>query len=181
MDKVYCSPIPFCTVGQQHQAALDAGKSLRSIYVEGRGAETFEICIAQFRNGGRLGLVGGLRVLGGTRNAIMDRLRELKKRKIVPYDLDTGNEDQAELLDAAINKINGAKALKENRGHARRIGRAGGAAKGIAAADRRDAILKEEIVARLCAAPELGWKRKAEILGGKPFSESTIRRLYGDI
>jgi hypothetical protein len=180
MDKVYCSPIPFCNATQQHQAAIDAGKPARSIYVEGRGAETFNACISQFRHGGTLGLVGGLRVIGQTRVIIMDRLRELRKRNIIPYNLDTGNRDQAELLNEAISKINGARALKENPRHAQRIGRAGGTAKGIAAADRRDEIMKEEIIARICTAPELSWKRRAEILGGKPFSESTIRRLYGD-
>lgn len=126
-------------------------------------------------------MCGGLRVLGTSRVSIMERVRELKARNITPYDLDTGNDDPAELLNAAIAKINGARALKENPRHARRIGRAGGTAKGIAAAERRDEILKEEIVIRLCSAPELTWKRRAEILGGAPFSESTLRRLYSDL
>jgi hypothetical protein len=38
--------------------------------------------------------------------------------------------------------------------------------------------MHQDIVRRICIAPELSWKRRVEILGGAPFSESTLRRLY---
>jgi hypothetical protein len=163
---------------EQHQAAIAAGKPERSIYVEGRGAETFDACVAAFRNGGTLGLVGGLRVLGTSRKAIMARVDVLKSKGIVPYNLETGERDGMKLLDAAIATINGVRGMGLDPRRPRRIGAKGGKAKGMAAAKRRDAILQEAIVRRICTAPELNWKRRAEILGGSPFSESTLRRLY---
>lgn len=178
-EKVYCCPIPFLKATEQHQAAIDAGKDARMIYVEGRGAETFETCVASFRDGGRLCLVGGLRVLGSSRTTIVERVRILKSKGIIPYDMDTGLTDETELLNAAIQKINGARALGEDPRRPRRMGAKGGIAKGMAAQKRRNDILRDAIIQRICAAPELTWTRRAEILG-EGFSESTIRRLYGD-
>lgn len=179
MDKVYCCAIPFHNASQQHQAAIDAGKSPRSIYVEGRGNETFGACIAQFRGHGTLGLSGGLRVLGTSRPAIVERVLQLKKLGVSLYDLDTGETDETKLLNAAISKINGAKALREDPRHAGRIGRKGGTHKGISAQRRRDELFREDVVIRLCNHPKLTWDDCAAILGGKPFSASTLRRKYG--
>lgn len=177
-NKVYCCKIPFLTTGEQHQAALDAGLPARAIYVEGRGAETFETCLASFRNGGTLGLVGGLRVLGTARKVIVERVLALKAKGVVPYDLDSGERDETKLLNDAICKINGGRALGEDPGHAKRIGAKGGSAKGAKAQERRNAIMAEEIVARLWQAKELTGRKTAEILG-PPWSESTLRRKYG--
>ncbi len=110
---------------------------------------------------------------------IVARVRHLKSLGIRPYDLETGVTDELELLNAAIAKINGGRALGEDPRRPRRIGARGGLAKGLAAQRRRDGILHSDIVRRICQAPELNWKRRAEILGGAPFSESTLRRLYG--
>jgi len=103
---------------------------VRAIYVEGRGAETFDVCVSQFRSGGTLGLVGGLRVLGSSRKTIMDRLRILKAKNIAPYDLDTGCRDEVELLDTALKKILGGRALREDPRRPKRLGAKGGKAKG---------------------------------------------------
>lgn len=179
MDKIYCCAIPFHNASQQHQAAIDAGKSARSIYVEGRGNETFSTCIGQFRGPGTLGLSWGLRVLGNSRQMIVERVMALKKLHIVPYDLDTGERDETKLLNDAINKIHGAKALREDPRHAGRIGRKGGTSKGVHAQKRRDDLFREDVVIRLCQHPKLTWDDCAEILGGAPFSASTLRRKYG--
>lgn len=180
MDKIYCCAIPFHNASQQHQAAVDAGRPERSIYVEGRGNETFDSCISQFRGPGTLGLSGGLRVLGTTRQAVVDRVLILKQLQIIPYDLDTGERDETKLLNAAINKIHGAKALREDPKHARRIGAKGGVSKGTWAQKRRDELLREAVIIRLCEHPKLSWDDCAHILGGKPFSASTLRRKYGN-
>lgn len=180
MDKVYCCAIPFHNASQQHQAAVDAGKPLRSIYVEGRGNETFETCIAQFRGHGTLGLSGGLRVLGTSRKAIVERVLRLKEKGIVPYNLDTGERDETRLLDEAICKIAGARALHEDPRRARRQGAKGGTAKGAAAQAKRNEMFREDVVIRLCNHPKLTWDDCAFILGGKPFSASTLRRKYGN-
>lgn len=134
--------------------------------------------MASFRGPGTLGLVGGLRVLGTSRMAIVERVRILKAKGIRPYDLETGKTDETELLNDAIAKINGQRALGEDPRRPRRIGSKGGKAKGAAAQARRNAILAEEIVVRLCNAPELSWDRRAEILG-EPWSATTLRRKYG--
>lgn len=179
VDKVYCCKTPFVSATQQYQAAIDAGKPERCVYIEGRGAETFEQCVASFRNGGTLGLVGGFRVLGASRKNIMARIRELKKRKIVPYDLDSGSTDQVELLHTAIGQIAGARQLRNDPRQPKRLGKKGGEAKGRNAAAKRNAILQEDIVRRLCTHPKLNWEDRAQILG-ENFSQSTLRRLYGD-
>jgi hypothetical protein len=105
------------------------------------------------------------------------RVRILKNKDIIPYDLDTGLADETELLNAAIAKINGARVLGEDPRRPRRMGAKGGTMKGVKAQQRRDAIMAEDIVRRLCAAPELTWDRKAEILGDG-WSASTLRRKY---
>jgi hypothetical protein len=119
-------------------------------------------------------------VLGASRVLIVARVRRLKELGIKPYDLDTGETDETELLNGAIAKINGQRALGEDPRRPRRIGARGGLAKGVAAERRRNAVMHNDVVRRICTAPELNWKRRAEILGGAPFSESTLRRLYGE-
>lgn len=179
IEKIYCCAIPFHNASSQHQAAVDAGKPLRSIYVEGRGSETFDVCIGQFRGPGLLGLSGGLRVLGSSRKSIVDRVMLLKQRGIIPYNLDTGERDETVLLNEAIVKLAGARALKEDPRQARKIGAMGGAAKGVAAQAKRAAMFREDVVIRLCQHPKLTWQDCADILGGAPFSASTLRRKYG--
>lgn len=119
-------------------------------------------------------------MLGSSRVVIVARVRELKARGITCFDLDTGQTDETELLNAAIQKINGQRALGLDPRRPRRMGERGGRAKGVAAQRRRDAILSQDIVRRICAAPELSWKRRAEILG-PTFPETTIRRLFPEI
>lgn len=109
---------------------------------------------------------------------IVARVRILKAKKITPYDFDTGLTDETELLNHAIAKINGQRSLGEDPRRPRRLGKRGGEMKGIKAQQRRNAILAEEIVVRLCNAPELNWERRAEILGA-PWSATTLRRKYG--
>jgi hypothetical protein len=159
--------------------AIDKGKSPRSIYVEGRQAETFETCVASFRTGGTLGLVGGLRVLGSSRVKIVARVRILKAKGITPYDVMTGCTDGTELLSAAIAAINGARGMGIDPRTPGLRGRRGGKQKGVNAQKKRDAIMHEAVVARICTHPKLDWTDRAEILG-ENFSASTLRRLYGD-
>lgn len=126
-------------------------------------------------------MVGGLRVLGASRVLIVARVRRMKAVGIRPYDLETGQTDETELLNAAIAKINGQRALGEDPRRPRRIGAKGGRAKGAAAERRRNAIMHNDVVRRLCQHPKLSWDDCAAILGGAPFSASTLRRLYGEI
>jgi hypothetical protein len=110
---------------------------------------------------------------------IVARVRHLKSLGIRPYDLDTGETDETELLNAAIAKINGHRGMGIDPRVPRRRGARGGRAKGAAYEQRRNAIMAQAIVRRLCEAPELSWDRRAEILGA-PWSASTLRRHYGE-
>lgn len=109
---------------------------------------------------------------------IVERVRLLKAKGITAYDFDTGVTDETELLNAAISKINGQRALGEDPRRPRRIGKRGGTMKGVKALQRLNAILAEEIVVRLCNHPKLSWNECAAILG-KPWSATTLRRKYG--
>lgn len=109
---------------------------------------------------------------------IVERVRRLKALGITPYDLETGNTDETELLNDAIQKINGQRALGEDPRRPRRMGARGGRMKGVRSQERRDAIMSDAIVRRLCQATELSWERRAEILG-PPWSATTLRRHYG--
>lgn len=111
---------------------------------------------------------------------IVARVRALKERGVTCFDLDTGVTDETELLNAAIQKINGQRTLGEDPRRPRRMGAKGGRGKGLAAARRRDAILQGDIVRRICVHPKLNWDDREKILGGAPFSASTLRRLYGN-
>lgn len=122
--------------------------------------------------------MGGLRVLGSSRALIVARVRELKTRGVTVFDFDTGETDEINLLNAAIQKINGQRTLGEDPRRPRSMGARGGRGKGLAAARRRDNLLRQDIVRRLCHHPKLNWEDCEAILGGPPFSASTLRRLF---
>lgn len=176
-DKIYCKDIIYLKVKDQLEIARKAGRQDRDIFVEGRGAETLDACLNAIRGAGTLGLPGGLRAFGDSRVAIMEKMRALRARGIRVYDLQTGEDDTGELLAEAVAKIAGARSLRLNPRQPVRLGRRGGMVKGIRAQEKRDAILQEAIVKRLCAHPKLNWKDCAQILGPN-WSESTLRRLY---
>lgn len=179
-DKIYCASVPHSTGKEQAQIALRAGRPERGIFIEGRGAENFTACVAAIRGPGTLGLVGGYRVLGDGRSAIMEKLRVLRDRDITPYNFITGVVDSAELLSEAIGKISGARALRATKQYPRALGRRGGQMKGARADEYRTSIMPDEILQRLCQHSKLTWQDCADILGGKPFSASTLRRRYGN-
>lgn len=178
-DKIYCCSVPLLTAKEQAVTARHMGRPDRDIFIEGRGAETFSACIAAIRGPGTLGLVGGLRVFGDSRKAMMAKMHILRERHIQPYDLKTGVYDPTDLLDAALASLNSYRRMGTDRRRPKVIGRKGGFKKGIRAAEHRNSLMAEEIVRRLCEHPKLNWRDCAQILGGAPFSESTLRRLYG--
>lgn len=101
----------------------------------------------------------------------------MKAKNVRPYDLERGVTDTAELLNDAIAKITGARALREDPRQAKRVGRKGGLAKGVAADAKRNAVMAEDIVQRLCEHSKLTWDDCAAILG-KPWSATTLRRKF---
>lgn len=178
-DKIYCCSIPLSTGKEQAITAHHMGRSDRDIFVEGRGAETFAACVAAIRGPGTLGLVGGLRVFGDSRPAMMAKVRILRERRIHPYDLKTGVSDPVDLLDAAIASLNAHSRMGPDKRRPKRLGRHGGEMKGKRAKEHRDSIMNEDVVRRLCEHPALSWEDCSDILGGPPFSASTLRRQFG--
>lgn len=61
---------------------------------------------------------------------------------------------------------------------ARRIGAAGGAAKGISSAAKREQVWPTELVMEILDRPGMTYDKAAELLGGAPFSATTLRRHY---
>lgn len=178
-DKIYCASVALSTGKEQAQVALRAGKSERDIFIEGNGAENFMACVNAIRGPGTMGLVGGAYILGQTRPTIMEKLRVLRERKITAYDIKTGTFDSAELLSAAIAKINALRGMGKGPKPAVR-GRKGGTIKGVRAQEHRTDRISEDILHRLVKCPKLNWKEIADILGPS-FSASTLRRHYGHV
>lgn len=179
MNIGYAAKIPFSPAESQ-EAGLQAD-GVNTVYVEGRGAETLAACLVAFRErGGELHVFGGLRVLGGSRDKIVQVIRDLKRRKIVVVDnMNKERSDQhgTEMLDRAMRQILGSNKVKGSAKHARKIGALGGDAKAESAKAKRDAIMREDIIRRVTNHPKLTWADKVEILG-EPFNESTLRRHY---
>jgi|GEM_PF-6062896 len=147
------------------------------IFTAGEGSENLDEAIyKQYGRRGTVVIAGIGKVLGDTKAAVMVAARKIELAGVKM--LDIAAEELATLsdhIDRALAFVAGAARMKSNR-RAKTIGKRGGAAKGVAAMAARNAILAQEIVLRLCNAPELTIKRVAELLG-PPFSASTLRRL----
>lgn len=181
--KGYAAKIPFSSWEAQ-ELGLEAepfenGKL--AIYVEGRGAETLEQCLAAFRKEpGELWVYGGYRVLGGSREKIMAIIRDLKRRKIIVVDKmnkERSDQHDSEMLDRALRQILGANKVRGSRMFARKIAARGGKAKGESMERKRQEIADEAVIRNVVNCPLLTWEWKVKIFDGK-ISEATMRRRY---
>jgi len=178
MDKVYCATVWFSTAAEQKSFAIAKGKNPKAIYTEGDGKEGWAACLGSFRDGGTLGLVGGLYIVGQNSNTLKKRLAEMRLAKVRPYNLETGETDGAKLYSEAMGSILGNRKFRGNKKKHKELSAKGGTVKGEKAQAQRNAILKEDIVRRLCECDEISWKKKASILG-KPWTASSLFRQYG--
>ena len=87
------------------------------------------------------------------------------------------DQDGMAMLDRAIRQIHGNARVRGSRKFAQKIGAKGGDAKADSAKAKRDAIMREDIVRRICQHPKLTWQDRVDILG-EGFNESTLRRHY---
>ena len=178
MDKVYCADVWFATAKEQKVIALSLGRKAEDIHTEGEGAEGWESLLSSFRGRpGRLGLVGGLYILGQASDPLKARLAELRKRKIKPYDLESGEADGAALYADAISSILGSKKFRGDKKHHRKASSKGGHGKGKAMAKMREGIAADWLLRNIAQSPHLTWKQKTDLLDNK-ISEATLRRLY---
>ena len=89
-----------------------AGVAQRTIYRD----DEWPACVKSLRPGDRLVLGGGLRVLGDNREEIADRVAEVRGRKAVVMDAETGRtaaDDGAELMSEAIARLRGEKIMPD--------------------------------------------------------------------
>lgn len=165
---------------KEQEAALRAhGLPAKAIYLEARGAETLEACLSSFRDRpGALVIAYDLRLLGSSKRAVADIMARLEKVGIRVRDIAHPEDDtQAAMIQRANVAISGSR-FQGDRPRARRQGRAGGHAKGTAAAGARSGLAPAWVVNAIVDHPALSWAIRLELLAPH-FSESTLRRHYG--
>ncbi len=178
MDKVYCADVWFATAKEQQVIALAKGVNKNDIHIEGEGAEGWDSLLTSYRGRpGRLGLVGGLYILGQSSDALKARLAVLRQKTIKPYDLESGEADGAALYADAMSSILGSKKFRGDKKHHRKASSKGGHEKGVAMAKVRDGIAADWLLRNIARAEFMTWDEKAKLLDGK-ISEATLRRLY---
>lgn len=179
MDKVFCATVWNSTAKDQREFALSKGKTAKQIHTQGEQGESFETCANSFRNGGTLGLVGGLFILGQDSKMLNERLQVCRDKRIVPYDLRTGETDGGKLYSDAMKNILGNKTFKGNKKKHKQLSAKGGHGKGKSMEEKRDGIAVDWLLRNIANSPYLTWSQKVEMLGGT-ISEGTLRRKYYD-
>jgi hypothetical protein len=132
------------------------------------------------RSDRELHVFGGLRVFGGSRDALVMAIKDFKRRKVIVVD-DMNSErmdkHEAEMLDRALRQIMGANKIKGSRKHARRIGAKGGLAKLESYKAKR---MPEAIAGPIWAATELTIAKRLELMNPpffeKKWTEASARR-----
>lgn len=167
-------------VRTKEQEAVIRGHGLptKNIFLDGRGAETFERCLATFRGRpGRLLIAHDLRVFGSTRPKVAATMELLEKARISVMDLSNPYDTTISQMLARANRLIAGGRFPDRR-RATRMGRRGGIGKGQAAAARRNALVDGWLVDRIVDHRDIPWAIKTELLSPH-FSESTLRRWYG--
>lgn len=168
----------FCR-NKEHLPALRAyGLPEKLIWLDGRGAEDLETCLASFRGRpGKLLIAPDLRVFGQSIKAVEATMARLEKARIRVVDIiHPQHETVSEMLGFARAKIGGARF--RDRRTARRRGATGGLAKGEVARSARAQIDTDTLIRNLVAEYKIiGWPIIVRICG-KHLAESTLRRHY---
>lgn len=149
----------------------------KAIWLDGRGAENLEECIASFRSRpGQIVIARDLRAFGETKRDVAAAMAKLEKAKIEVVDLAHPDDTTvSEMLHRASVAISGYR-LRDRR-TARKRGREGGLANGVAAQESRSGIAPDWLVRNIVAEQSIAWKVKVRVLAGR-FSEATLRRRY---
>lgn len=181
LKKGYAVKIPFSPAESQEAGLIGECAKLK-VYSESRPGENWAECLKSFRDApGELWVFGGYRILGGSRDKIMATLKDLKRRKIIVVDKmnnERSDGQDSEMLDRALRQILGNAKVRGTRKFAQKIGAQGGTERWRRAQERKNAIMHEDIVHRLCRNEKLSWREKAEILGA-PWTASSLFRQYG--
>lgn len=168
----------FCRNKEHVPAFRACGLPDRLIWVDGRGAEDIERCLATFRGRpGRLLIAPDLRVFGPDKKSIARTMARLERAKIRVVDIiHPQDETISEMTQRASVLISRPRFL--DRRAARRRGREGGLAKGEIARSKRAQIDTDALIRNLVGEyRRIGWKAVIRICGGK-LSQSTLRRHF---
>lgn len=169
----------FCKTKEQERDLLEYGLPARAIFMDGRGAETLEICLETFRDRpGSLILASDIRLFGATRRKVAEVMAGLERAKIRVIDISHAGDVTIAQLIARANTAIANNHFEGDRQKARRRGRKGGAAKGTAAAEKRNLTVPKDVVDRIVDCREIPWAIKAYVLG-PGFTKHTLRRRYG--
>lgn len=149
----------------------------KAIWLEGRGAETLEWCLASFRGRpGKLMIAPDLRVFGQAKRDIAAVMAQLERARIRVVDIiHPQDETIADMLQRAFVAISGSR-FRDKR-TARRRGRSGGIGRGLAAAGKRAEIAADFVIRNIVNDPDISWDQAVAIFDGK-ISEATLRRHY---
>lgn len=185
MNKVYCADTWNASAKEQKAHALAQGFNKDDVHTEGDGAEGWESLLMSYRGktGGRVGLVGGLAVLGDSSREIKKRLAELREKKIKPYDFDKPDLTGEELYANAMASIWGSRTFKKDRKSHKKISAKGGHGKLKAHQAKRDGIAVDWLLKNIARDETITWDQKVKLLTmpgkRKPeISESVLRRRY---
>lgn len=169
----------FCATKEQERDLIDYGLTARSIFMDGRGAETLDICLESFRDRpGTLIVAADIRLFGDTRREVAEIMARLERSKIRVIDISHAGDVTVSQLLARANTAIANNHFVGDRQKARRRGRKGGIGRGTAAAEKRDQTVPKEVVDRIVDCREIPWDIKAYVLG-PGFTKATLRRRYG--
>lgn len=162
------APLVLGYAQNKDEEAFLLSEGVARIWLKGRGAECLTEVLRAFRGrSGVLAIASDLRTICNSaqprRPDIVAALASMEKAKITIRDYRVPEDTHAELQDDAFKAV------------AKREGSKGGAAKGLAAAARRNAEVSDKIARNICSHPKLNWKDRAGILG---MSVASIHRHY---
>lgn len=163
---------------EQAQWLKSHGLPDKAIYLQGRGAEDLDECLASFRGRvGKLIIAHDLRVFGEAKKDVAAVMTRLEKARIRVVDVShPGDTTIAEMVQRASIAISGTRF--RDRRTAKRMGRAGGLGRGIGAQNLREGFAPTWLVNRIVDAREIRWPLKVELLAPH-FTQATLRRHYG--
>ena len=149
----------------------------RDIYVEGRGAETFDAMRQTLRPTDTLVYVAAdLRVFGNGRKEILGKTRLLEEKNVGICDVRDVTASFSEIMDLTLSELAKYNRRMDSK-EAERTGRKGGIQKRKAYEVYRAEVAREDVIQRLVDAPGMTWKLAAKILG-PPFSISSLRHHF---
>lgn len=168
----------YCRNKEQAAWLKSHGLLEKAIYLQGRGAEDLDECLASFRGRvGKLVIATDLRAFGESKKDVAAAMARLERARIRVVDIShPGDTTIAEMVQRAQVAISGYR-LRDRRA-ARRLGRAGGLGKGVGAQNLREGLVPTWLVDRIVDTREIRWALKAELLAPH-FSQATLRRHYG--